>query len=778
MLFLVVGGAFLPIIASAETTIPGPATRLEKRSDLNAQESSLCGLTTAGGCIINLIKYVDLAISTVIDYVANYTGALFTTVISTIMQDPLYSITRDKTPGGQLTVAGIVFLVAWNNVKVYANMLIVLGLIVIAVATIIQFRAYEAQKILPILIIVALLVNFSVVLVGFFIDLSNVAFGTLSGAKQSELILKINGVWDNVVLPIRVVDFNTLLKFVGLNAVFEILYIIVTIALLWFIVILIERYVILAILFILSPLAFVFFVFPISRGLWNRWWNTFLKWCFAGLGGAFFLNLSISVLVQFEQLGFFNPTADPVFVQRFIFAVLIVIAILIIGLRITVKSAGPAAEMAMGLAKAAGVFALGAVTGGAAVIGLGALRGVGVGAKGTAQITGLSGTAERARNTLGSFAKDNRAVNWVRDKIGGVGSSRLASQKRVEENLKKAGSTDRIKNLPSDQLERIATSRAITERGKNDKLAAIKRTFEEGKSKNLTAKAREDLAKYGAYHGLAPDIFTKEHPELLTGMRGSSSLLQKMTGRRSAGEKAALQSLALQEQTFLESTGYSPKDAARLVKQTYRPTDTAIKAEQQKLHQQKVQERALGYGPINLRQVRDKVIDDHIEKGKAAERILIETANPTLPSNQIEVLLQQRLDAQRKQLSQTYKPSASELSSAKSELTRDKISKAIGKLSPYKAAELPTEAVSPQTIAAFSDKQLEAVGKRGGPSLVDEVKKYRIKRDAAKKALPIKDQTKEFQDLISYYKTLPAGSTEQARVRTIIKKIQLNTDFD
>src|SRR5581483_5694644 len=393
-------------------------------------------------------KYVDLAISTVIDYVANYTGALFTTVISTIMQDPLYSITRDKTPGGQLTVAGIVFLLAWNNVKVYANMLIVLGLIVIAVATIIQFRAYEAQKILPILIIVALLVNFSVVLVGFFIDLSNVAFGTFSGAKQSELILKINGVWDNVVLPIRVVDFNTLLKFVGLNAVFEIIYIIVTIALLWFIVILIERYVILAILFILSPLAFVFFVFPISRGLWNRWWNTFLKWCFAGLGGAFFLNLSISVLVQFEQLGFFNPTADPVFVQRFIFAVLIVIAILIIGLRITVKSAGPAAEMAMGLAKAAGVFALGAVTGGAAVIGLGALRGVGVGAKGTAQITGLSGTAERARNTLGSFAKDNRAVNWVRDKIGGVGSSRLASQKRVEENLKKAGSTDRIKNLP------------------------------------------------------------------------------------------------------------------------------------------------------------------------------------------------------------------------------------------------------------------------------------------------------------------------------------------
>jgi hypothetical protein len=56
------------------------------------------------------------------------------------------------------------------------------------------------------------------------------------------------------------------------------------------------RYMALWILVILSPLAFVSYVFPFTKKFWDLWWNNFLQWCIIGIPAAFFMWLADKIL--------------------------------------------------------------------------------------------------------------------------------------------------------------------------------------------------------------------------------------------------------------------------------------------------------------------------------------------------------------------------------------------------------------------------------------------------------------------------------------------------
>ncbi|MBZ9572914.1 hypothetical protein KJA17_01890, partial [Patescibacteria group bacterium] len=62
----------------------------------------------------------------------------------------------------------------WEIIRDLTNIAIVLGLVVIALATILRITTYHAKKTLPLLLIVALLVNFSPLICGIIIDGSNI----------------------------------------------------------------------------------------------------------------------------------------------------------------------------------------------------------------------------------------------------------------------------------------------------------------------------------------------------------------------------------------------------------------------------------------------------------------------------------------------------------------------------------------------------------------------------------------------------------------------------
>jgi len=50
------------------------------------------------------------------------------------------------------------------------------------------------------------------------------------------------------------------------------------------------------ILVILSPLAFVFYVFPATKKFFDMWWNNFLAWCIIVIPISFFLWISSQIV--------------------------------------------------------------------------------------------------------------------------------------------------------------------------------------------------------------------------------------------------------------------------------------------------------------------------------------------------------------------------------------------------------------------------------------------------------------------------------------------------
>jgi len=156
----------------------------------------------------------------------------------------------------------------------------------------------------------------------------------------------------------------------------------------------IARYGILAILFILSPLAFVFRALPLesSKKLWQEWWQHFLKWCFVGVGLAFSMFLSSEILAKTGKN-----------------AITVAVVVLLVGIRMALKSGAPFAGLAMGMATAI----IGAIVTGGASLAAGAAVG---GAKMFGKATGTSGALTNRINKI----TDNIAEKYhgFRERIG------------------------------------------------------------------------------------------------------------------------------------------------------------------------------------------------------------------------------------------------------------------------------------------------------------------------------------------------------------------------
>lgn len=213
-----------------------------------------------------------------------------------------------------------VIYVGWPIVRDIANIGIVLGLIIIGLATALRIKDYEAQKILPKLIIVAILINFSLVFCGIIIDASNIIMNHfLGGILDSEsgivvLASAISSYGDtNYNLDAMVKENN--LKITGWISMYFIYFfytILTGMAILAFAVVLLMRYFVLWLLVILSPIAFICWIFPGSRKIWEQWLNQFAAWAFIGVTFSFFLYLANHIASFFLlYLGNTYPTYIP-----------------------------------------------------------------------------------------------------------------------------------------------------------------------------------------------------------------------------------------------------------------------------------------------------------------------------------------------------------------------------------------------------------------------------------------------------------------------------------
>ncbi|OGY87601.1 MAG: hypothetical protein A3G01_02620 [Candidatus Kerfeldbacteria bacterium RIFCSPLOWO2_12_FULL_43_9] len=215
---------------------------------------------------------------------------------------------------GEFTkTSGVV--VGWALVRDISNMFFIIILLVIAFATVLRIKTYNYQALLPRLVIMAVLINFSKTIAGIFIDFSQVIMLTFINAMRDAAEVGLAGVLglgdllnlDQSVLQ----DPNTLKGITNTQVIVTLIAAILmlgiaAVTILIFIVTLVFRVAMLWFLVVLSPLAFLSWTFPNARKYSAQWWGEFGTWTTIGPITAFFLWLSLLIVEASRQV-FVDP---------------------------------------------------------------------------------------------------------------------------------------------------------------------------------------------------------------------------------------------------------------------------------------------------------------------------------------------------------------------------------------------------------------------------------------------------------------------------------------
>ncbi len=258
----------------------------------------------------NMFRWTIFAVGEIIGMIIGFFITILASFISIIIE-----INQDII-GSPLVEAG--FRISLS----VANLGFVLAIIVIAFTTILRLEGYETKKLLRNLVIAAVLVNFSMLIVGVALDFTG-AIGMFF-IKAASLDGNIGGFADKFAAVFNIQNLfvvnnspgiasaaeaagelgNTYIGF--LNMVLTFVAMIITgilslIAIGAIVFMLLVRYVILTILLILMPIAWLSFAIPqLSAGIWDKWWKSFLKWIFFFPAVAFFLYLA---MLSFDAVG-------------------------------------------------------------------------------------------------------------------------------------------------------------------------------------------------------------------------------------------------------------------------------------------------------------------------------------------------------------------------------------------------------------------------------------------------------------------------------------------
>jgi hypothetical protein len=270
----------------------------------------------------------------------------------------------------------------WRICRDFANLFFIAILIYIAFATILRLQKGDAKKLLFKVIVMAILINFSLMIGGIIIDFSQVLFryfifaplnnGDKDGIHFSEVLMNAVGVQNirNTSVPLEATSVLIRLIFV---IFFTFLCVIVFGALVFTLLI---RNFWLWILLILSPLAWFLGIVPIPMlsKYASEWWRNFIKWCFMAPIMGFFIFLSVGILgsntsnVSMEQLTkpidkmesyydgkidksviSFSENENSIFHPKMIIKFLIILSFLIAGLMAGQSLGSGAAKGALGM---------------------------------------------------------------------------------------------------------------------------------------------------------------------------------------------------------------------------------------------------------------------------------------------------------------------------------------------------------------------------------------------------------------------------------------------
>lgn len=310
----------------------------------------------------------------------------------------------------------------WRIFRDVANLLFILILLLVAFGTMFRSDTYNIKKSLPKIILVAFLINFSMMITGVIIDFTNILmYGVLkmmctAGDNQCfqnfyrQLMGSVDSLYNTYTLTGGVTWQGISVQSAVGMAVATIYTFVFGIILMALAVFLLIRIAAFALLIILSPLAFFGEITPGLKGLSNKWWDNL--WQYAFFGPIFALLLYIAGLMSEAALtvGTSSITTNPnlgVFSELFATIITNIIPLIFLLSIIPITRS-------IGIAGASAIYAGAAVAtfGGMAVVGK--AWGEGKLFPGQQRIT-------NAGNKIGGWASRQALKNqWIKGKWSGV----------------------------------------------------------------------------------------------------------------------------------------------------------------------------------------------------------------------------------------------------------------------------------------------------------------------------------------------------------------------
>jgi hypothetical protein len=194
-------------------------------------------------------------------------------------------------------------VVGWQFTRDLANMFFVVILAWVGFATILRLQSYEVKKIIPKLVLIALLINFIPVITGVILDIASIF--TNYFAQRS---LNIGALlWEKLPATeiarggtdglLQLIPGNGGISGIAVKSLMGIFFNIIAFLVLGlYALIFIVRIVAIWVLVVLAPLAWLGYIIPAGEKLWSMWWKQFIQWAIIGISLTFFLYLSGFVL--------------------------------------------------------------------------------------------------------------------------------------------------------------------------------------------------------------------------------------------------------------------------------------------------------------------------------------------------------------------------------------------------------------------------------------------------------------------------------------------------
>lgn len=364
----------------------------------------------------------------------------------------------------------------WLITRDVANLGFVIIIVVAAIATILRVSSYSYQKILPKLVAAAILVNFSLVIAGAFINFSHSLtdfFLEPTGGglgTEGELTLAISGAFDAQKLILHDeddIDLTEMDNAMGeltttfiismSNISFVIIFMgIATFTLLGMAIMFFIRYIYLTILLVLAPIVWLFWAFPNLAGQFTNWWKQFIKWVFFAPVTAFFIYL---VLVSLESLKDRPIDASQYLEGGILLSIVnqgmqmtVIAALLVAGLLVAQKMSITGADIGIKWAKGAGKWTR-------QKMGSWTRRGFDRVATGGTDKTDKEGKTGKTRGQrlAGKFTGMPVVGGWAAGKIAGYSQQRQSELRSQSEKYH-----EQYKDFSNDELEKISKSKNVT----------------------------------------------------------------------------------------------------------------------------------------------------------------------------------------------------------------------------------------------------------------------------------------------------------------------------